>query len=224
MAGLLLEEGDALVAYPVAKHLFRCIFFPFLRRVTGLENLPSEGAFILAANHCSYMDSQLLGMIIANKLNRKTFFLGKKEHFKTPWERCFNQWGGMIPVNRQASASGLRVASEALSCGKTLVIYPEGTRSLDGKLQVGKTGIAKLALETEVPVIPVGIVGTFDVLPKGRIFPRLAPIEVHIGEPLKPVLRSDISLKLQRQVFTANIMSRIALLSHQKMGGKALYA
>ena len=102
------------MAYPIAKHVFRLLLAPFLKRVSGVEHLPAQGNFILAANHCSYLDSQLLGMLVARRLNRKVYFLGKKEHFATPWERWFNQWGGMIPMNRDAGAGGLRMALQAL--------------------------------------------------------------------------------------------------------------
>ena len=213
------------MAFPVGKYAFRLMFSPFLKRVSGLEHLPTEGNFLLAANHCSYIDSLLLGTLVARHLNKKLYFLGKKEHFANPLERRFNEWGGMIPINRQAGASGIKRALHELEKGKILVIYPEGTRSRNGQLQNAKPGIAKLALDSGVPVLPVGISGTFDVLPKGKKWPRLAPIEVHIGQPVQYFPDPDCDKRLQRHRITEDIMSNIALLiasSQQERESKAL--
>ncbi|GAB11851.1 putative acyltransferase [Gordonia araii NBRC 100433] len=174
--------------------LFKYILMgPFLRmigrpKVTGLENLPADGPAILASNHLAVVDSFYLPLVIP----RRMYFLAKAEYFTgTGFKGAFQRWffgsTGQIPIDRSgadAAAGALVAATRQLDKGDLMGMYPEGTRSPDGRLYKGKTGLARLALETGVPVIPVAMVGTDKLNPPGTILPRPAHIEVHIGKPL----------------------------------------
>jgi 1-acyl-sn-glycerol-3-phosphate acyltransferase len=150
-------------------------------KATGVENVPRTGPAILASNHLSYMDHYFLPAVVP----RQIFFISKAQHFDVPVQRwLFEQWG-VIPLKRgegdnEAFARSLQLLSE----GKLFGIYPEGTRSTDGRLHKGRTGVARLALMAKVPILPVGMVGTDKVLPKGRNVPKLRKVEAHIGKPL----------------------------------------
>ena len=149
---------------------------------TGTEHVPKEGPAILASNHLSFIDHFFLPMFI----ERPIFFLGKSDYFKGP-KRLFFESVGVMPVAREGGDAGeasLRKGQEILEAGKLLGIYPEGTRSPDGRLYRGKTGPARLALRTGVPILPVAMVGTYEVLPPGARIPRFSKVEVRIGAPL----------------------------------------
>ncbi len=157
--------------------------------ITGLENVPSEGPFIVASNHLSFLDS----VIIQALMPRPVAFFAKAEYFTTPGikgriMKAFFEGVGSVPVERgeQAEAvAALRQLRGILEKGDGVGIYPEGTRSRDGRLYRGKTGVGWLALATGVPVVPVGLIGTERLQPADRnwIVPR--PFSLHIGEPLQ---------------------------------------
>ena len=149
----------------------------------GVENIPTEGPAILAANHLSFLDS----IFLPASLDRPVFYLGKSDYF-SGWQRLFFENVGVMPVARQGGDAGeasLRKGEEVLRDGRLLGIYPEGTRSPDGRLYRGKTGPVRLALRTGAPIIPIGLVGTDDVLPTGSKMPRLAKVGIRIGRPLE---------------------------------------
>jgi 1-acyl-sn-glycerol-3-phosphate acyltransferase len=165
--------------------MLRVVFRP---RALGLENVPDEGPAILASNHLSYAD--WLFMPLA--LPRRVSFVAKAEYFTTPglkgWlQKTFFRGSGQIPIDRSgatAAEGALLSAKAVLGKGELFGIYPEGTRSHDGRLYRGKTGVARLALETGVPVIPVAVVGTDVVAPPGKKFGRLTRPVVRFGKPL----------------------------------------
>ena len=154
---------------------------PFLRviyrpRVEGLENIPSEGPAILASNHLSFSDSIFLPVVCPRKIT----FLAKDAYFTAPgikgwFQKVFFKAVGQVPIDRSggsASEAALQTGLRVLSEGKLLGIYPEGTRSPDGKLYRGKTGVARMALEAQVPVIPVAMIDTEKIQPIGSKVPR----------------------------------------------------
>lgn len=147
----------------------------------GQENIPDEGPAILASNHLSYLDHFLMPAVV----DRPIYFISKAEHFDVPVQAwLFEQWG-VIPLERgEGDEEALDRAEEVLREGKLFGIYPEGTRSLDGRLHRGHTGVARLALKVGVPVVPVGMVGTYEALPKGQAMPSFPQVEVQFGEPL----------------------------------------
>lgn len=170
-----------LVVGPVLKAIYR----PW---ITGKENVPSTGAAILASNHLSVMDSIFLPLL----LDRPMSFLAKNEYFTgrglTGWAtRWFMKGTGQIPLDRsggQASEAALNTALRVIGRGDLLGIYPEGTRSPDGTLYRGRTGLARMALEAKVPVIPVVMIDTEKMMPIGTKIPRAVRVGAVIGEPL----------------------------------------
>jgi 1-acyl-sn-glycerol-3-phosphate acyltransferase len=155
----------------------------------GYDNIPTEGPAILAANHLSFLDS----IFLPSSLDRPVYYLGKSDYF-SGWQRLFFENVGVMPVARQGGDAGeasLRKGEEVLREGHMLGIYPEGTRSPDGRLYRGKTGPVRLALRTGAPIIPVGLIGTDDVLPVGAKFPRLAKVGIRIGRPLDLAARYE---------------------------------
>lgn len=176
--------------YWVMKHivvgpLLLGLFRPWLR---GLENIPKEGAVILASNHLSFVDSIFLPLVV----DRRVVFLAKSEYFtgkglKGWLTRVFFEASGQLPIDRsggKASEASLNTGLQVLAEGKVLGIYPEGTRSPNANLYRGRTGIARMVLEAGVPVIPVAMVGTADVMPIGSKLPKIRRIGIVIGEPL----------------------------------------
>ncbi|MBI2656242.1 1-acyl-sn-glycerol-3-phosphate acyltransferase [Candidatus Woesearchaeota archaeon] len=189
----------------------------WVRKVNGLENLPKEGAFIAAANHASYFDHLTIASYLISHLDRKVHFLAKKEHFDNVFKKAWHTYAGAIPIDRQSGGKeALKWAIKALRQGKIIAIHPEGTRSLTGKLQKAKTGIARLAIISKVPVIPIGLIGTFEILPKGRYIPKFKRAVMNIGKPMHfpEHYNKKINKKALTEV-TTKIMKEIAKLCHQ---------
>jgi 1-acyl-sn-glycerol-3-phosphate acyltransferase len=163
----------------------RVLYRPWVK---GLENIPVEGPAIFASNHLSFSDHFFLPL----KVPRQITFLAKADYFNGPGLKgwlmaAFFRGAGQIPIERsggRASEAALRTGMNVLKRGELLGIYPEGTRSPDGRLYRGKTGVARMALESGVPVIPVAMIGTHKVQPPGKLIPRFGKVGVVIGKPL----------------------------------------
>jgi 1-acyl-sn-glycerol-3-phosphate acyltransferase len=161
------------------------LFRPWVR---GIENIPGSGAAILASNHLSFSDSIFLPLMS----RRPVVFLAKSEYFtgkgvKGALTRWFFKSTGQLPIDRsggKASEASLNTGLGVLSQGQVLGIYPEGTRSPDGRLYRGRTGIARMVLEAKVPVIPVAMIDTEKVQPIGQRLPKIRRIGIIVGEPL----------------------------------------
>ena len=209
------------MAYSIDKALLGPIFDIWIRDVKGLENLPVNGPFIIAPNHASYIEHMLLSRIIVPKIDKKLFFIAKKEHFEgvsqKSWHKVWTRYVGYIPVDRSKGEKALKKALSYLKRGEVIVIYPEGTRTLNGKIQRGKTGVARLALWSRVPVVPLGIKGTFEILPKGKMIPKLKKATFKFGKPVyfDEYYHKTITKRLLRTI-TDIIMKRIAKLSEQE--------
>ena len=152
----------------------------------GLENVPAEGPVILCPNHLSFMDSLFMPLL----LPRRVVFLGKSDYFDKWYVSWFFRSVGVIPVRREGGEAGeaaLKAGVEQLQKGLAVAIYPEGTRSPDGKLYRGKTGAARMALRAGCPIVPVGLIGTYDVQPHNKKLPRFRGIRVGVryGRPLE---------------------------------------
>ena len=165
--------------------LLRVLFRPWVR---GMENIPATGPVILASNHLSFSDSIFLPL----QARRPVVFLAKSEYFtgkgiKGALTRWFFKSTGQLPIDRsggRASEASLNTGLKVLSQGQVLGIYPEGTRSPDGRLYRGRTGIARMVLESKVPVIPVAMIDTEKVQPIGKRLPRIRRIGIVVGTPL----------------------------------------
>ena len=170
-----------LVAGPILKTVFR----PW---VTGAENIPKTGGVILASNHLSFIDSVFLPLLI----ERRITFLAKSDYFtsrgpKGWFIKNFLKGTGMLPIDRsggKASEASLNTGLRVLAAGEVLGIYPEGTRSPDGKMYRGRTGVARMVLEGHVPVVPIAMIDTEKVMPIGHKIPKVRRIGVIIGEPI----------------------------------------
>ncbi|MET8009208.1 lysophospholipid acyltransferase family protein [Streptomyces sp. NPDC005271] len=174
-----------MLKYVLLGPLLRLIFRP---RVEGVEHIPAEGAAIVAGNHLSFSDHFLMPAIVP----RRIAFLAKAEYFtgrglKGRLTAAFFRGAGQIPVDRsggKASQAALRSGLAVLRKGRLLGIYPEGTRSHDGRLYKGRTGVAAMALTAQAPVIPCAMVGTFEIQPPGRLIPRIKRPTILFGAPL----------------------------------------
>jgi 1-acyl-sn-glycerol-3-phosphate acyltransferase len=178
------------MAYWIFKYILLGPLLALLGRpkVEGLEHVPQSGPAILASNHLAVMDSFYLPLVE----RRRITFLAKSEYFtgtgfKGWWSRWFFTAVGQVPIDRSsadAAQAALDTAKRVLAEGKLLGMYPEGTRSPDGRLYKGKTGLARLALETGVPVIPVAMIGTNKVNPPGTSMLRFGKVTVRFGKPM----------------------------------------
>ena len=209
------------VLHAVVPPVLRAVWRP---TVTGAENVPRTGGVILASNHLSFADS----IVIPSVSPRPVHFLAKSDYFtgtglKGAAQRAWFEGMGMLPVDRddpQAALGSLEVALEVLGKGEAFGIYPEGTRSRDGRLYRGRTGVAHLALTAGVPVVPVGLRGTAELQPVGSSLPRLAKVTVEFGQPIQVAGRFDgVPLGKARRVITDEVMESIAALSGQEVAG-----
>ena len=173
------------MAYWILKIVLTPILYVAYRiRVEGKEHLPREGAVILAANHRSFLDSIFIPLLVP----RRVTFVAKAEYFDDPKTAWFFRAVGQIPIRREggsASEGALAAARDVLAAGGVFGIYPEGTRTRDGYLHKGKTGVARLALSTGAPLVPVGMVGTDECQPTDAKLPRLfRKVTIRFGPPL----------------------------------------
>ena len=165
--------------------ILRVIFRPW---VQGLENIPADGAAILASNHLSFSDSFFLPLVCPRPIT----FMAKSEYFtgkgiKGFLIRTFFRGVGQVPLDRtggRAAEAAMSTSMRILSEGSLLCIYPEGTRSPDSRLYRGRTGVARLALDAGVPVIPVSMIDTEKIQPVGRLRPKVMRVGIRIGAPL----------------------------------------
>ena len=169
--------------------IIKAILTPILRlfyrvRIEGRDRVPPRGPVILAANHRSFMDSLFLPLVI----RRRVTFVAKAEYFEDKKTAWFFRGVGQIPIRREggsASERALASATDVLERGQVFGIYPEGTRTRDGNLHRGHTGVARLALRTGAPIVPVGMTGTDEINPIGRKLPRLfRTVSITFGTPV----------------------------------------
>ena len=195
-------------------------------RVEGdLAAIPADGPVILASNHVSNLDGVILGSWLVPRIPRRIHMLGKKEMFSWPLIGYLARNGGVHPVDRSgADVEAFRTAERVLEQGHILLIFPEGTRSPDGRLQKARDGLAMLALRTDAPIVPIGVANSDRVWPRGQKLPRPRPgtrVTVRIGSPfrLADELPDGLSRKEAKTAATDLIMSRIAALLPERQRG-----
>jgi len=190
----------------------------FRPKVRGLRNVPTRGPVIIASNHLSFSDSIFMPLVVP----RKVTFLAKSEYFTSPGPKGFIKKLtfialGQVPVDRSGgrrSEAALITGLKVLADGDCLGIYPEGTRSPDGRLYKGRTGIARLAIESGAPVIPVAMFNTDKIQPTGKVIPNVKRVEMSFGKPM--YFEGDpTDLELLRDV-TDEIMNAIQAMSGQE--------
>jgi 1-acyl-sn-glycerol-3-phosphate acyltransferase len=156
----------------------------FSARYEGVENVPRSGPFILAGNHCSNLDPAIIAWATGHQIDRVIHFMAKAEMQGWPFVGWLASKTGAIFVRRgEGDRAAQRAALEALSEGRPIGLFPEGTRSRDGHLKAGRDGAAYLAMRTGAPVLPVGISGTHRIFPGESRWPHATKVVVRIGEP-----------------------------------------
>jgi 1-acyl-sn-glycerol-3-phosphate acyltransferase len=212
----------------VLKILSRAVLAPFARlafrpRIVGRANVPKSGAVLLASNHLSFADSIVITLVAP----RSVSFLAKADYFTgrgfRGWlSRSFFSAVGAIPVERGAGAAAqeaLNDGLEVLRAGEAFSIYPEGTRSLDGRIYKGRTGVAWLALTSGAPVVPVALTGTQDLQPVGSTRVHLARVTVEFGVPLDLSRHGSADSGRARRAATDEVMAAIQRMSGQAPAG-----
>jgi 1-acyl-sn-glycerol-3-phosphate acyltransferase len=205
----------------ILRPLVRLIYRP---RITGSEHVPKRGPVIFASNHLSFVDS----IVIPLAAPRPVQFLAKSHYFTGTgpkgWvSRTFFTAIGAVSVERGAGAqaqAALDQGRRILESGSAFALYPEGTRSLDGRLYRGRTGVAWLALTTGAVVVPVGLVGTEEIQPVGAKLPRVRPVTVRFGEPLDLRHHGNATSGRARRAATDEVMAAIHALSGQELADR----
>lgn len=198
---------------PVIRVLYR-------PKVLGKRNFPRSGAAILASNHLSFSDSFFLPLVAPRRIT----FLAKSEYFtgrglKGLISKAFFSGVGQVPIDRsggRASEAAIQTGLRILAKGELLGIYPEGTRSPDGRLYRGRTGLARMALEAGVPIVPVAMIGTFEVQPTGKVLPRIKRVKVAFGAPMD---FSEFAAQSKDPVVLRNITNAV-MRSLQTLSGQ----
>lgn len=207
----------AAVLRPMLIPVARVAFRP---EIHGGEHVPRTGPVILAVNHLSFVDSFLIPLVTP----RRVSFLAKQEYFRRPGiTRAFLTGIDAIPVPRggyRAAQESLEAALRVLENGGAFGIHPEGSRSRDGRLYRGRTGVAWLAIASGAPVVPVALLGTERIQPVGARMPRPGKLVVRFGEPMRFAPPPDGRQGPARRAATDEIMATIARLSGQKVAGE----
>lgn len=211
------------MVYPIGKLIIPPIYNLWLRKVDGLENIPTDKPFIIAANHSSYYETLLPYTILIPKLDKQIHALVNSRYWNNPIIKISLDWGKCIPVflgkdyDAKKNNEAVEIATDYLKKGELIQIFPEGTRSYDGKIKKGHTGVAKLALKAKVPVVPMGITGSRKILPKGKFFPRFVRCDVKFAKPVsfEKYYNKRMNDKVLEQV-TRRIMKEIGNIIGQK--------
>lgn len=198
--------------YGVCHYFIRLAFDMFFRgEIRGLDNLPRDGAFLIAANHASLLDPPLIGCHVGRQI---AFFARR-----TLWRGGIASWWldavGTIPVDRDSGQdiSALKRVLRSLGEGRAVILFPEGTRSPDGQLQAPKPGVGFIVCKAQIPVVPARIFGSFEALGRNMKFPRLdSPVDVVFGPPLPPSEYDRGEGKERYPVASGQIMDAIARL------------
>ena len=203
--------------------VLRAFLTPFLMlafrpKVKGLRNVPASGPVIIASNHLSFSDSIFMPLVVP----RKVTFLAKSEYFTSPGPKGLLKKLtfialGQVPVDRSGgrrSEAALITGLQVLANNECLGIYPEGTRSPDGRLYKGRTGIARIAIESGAPIIPVAMFNTEKIQPTGKVVPKIMRVKMIFGEPM--FFEGDSSDLLYLRDVTDQIMKKIQEMSGQE--------
>ncbi len=216
------------MGYPFSWKFFNPFIRSFIRSIHGRSNVPKGTPFIAVANHASYLDDFVLPYVVYTTTNKPFCIFVNSRYYKNALFVCLFDIFNHIPVdvskdtaNRKKRAAtnalALKRAAAWLHKGNPFIIFPEGGRSDDGKLKRGHTGAAKLALLANVPILPLGIVGSNKILPKGSFFPRFGRVDIVIGKPLsfKKQYGQHKSKKVLKRL-TTTIMKEVARLTSQR--------
>lgn len=212
--------------YWVFKVILTPTMTPYFRpRIEGVRNIPSRGPALIASNHNSYLDWLFLPLVVRR---RRISFLAKMEYFtrggfRGRLQAYFFTATGQVPIDRagaDASTAALRTAARLLREGRLVGVFPEGSRSRDGRLNRGRTGVARMAAETGVVVIPCATIGSFEVAPPGVKLPRPYKVMVRFGPAMRPVtMGAAAPTQAELRTWTDELMATIRELSGQEYSG-----
>lgn len=191
-----------------------------LRRwqLTGLENFPRSGPVIACSNHVGNLDPPLVPGFLPRP---DTWSMAKAEHFRKPFRRwLFTSYHAFPIVRHTADRQAIRRATKLLADGHVLVVYPEGTRIVEGGLRRPEPGAGFLAQLSQAPVVPIGLVGTREVMPKGKLLPRPRPIQMHIGRPFRLPAKGPDGKRIRNRDAADAIMLSIAELLTDELRGE----
>ena len=203
--------------YALTASVCRLVFATvFRRRVHNRERVPRAGAVILAANHASYMDPPLIGSSLPREIN----YLARESLFKYPGLRHYLHAVNAVPVDREGGgARGLKAILDRLLAGEAIILFPEGTRTTDGRMQPARSGIGLTVIKSDAPVVPVRVFGTYEAWGRHLTFPRPRQVVVKFGQPMHfEALRAEARtcgkprLKQIYQEVTDALMATIARL------------
>src|SRR6185436_2870634 len=159
----------------------------FRVELTGLENLPTSGAYIISPNHQSYLDPFMLCAMLPFRIFRNLFFVGAVEYFETSLTQWFARIANLVPVDPDSNlVPAMKAGAFGLAHGKLLVLFPEGERSIDGEPKTFKKGAAILAVHHNVPIYPVALEGFHEVWPRGKGPQAFHKLRISIGDPIHP--------------------------------------
>ena len=189
----------------------------YLRKVKGKQNIPKKRNFIIVANHESYIDPFLIGSVVVPYLDKKTHFLTMKGRpFRYLPENFYKKFCGIVIMERNKEKTYQKLL-KVLQSGEILALFPGGPRSNDGRMTRGRTGTVRLALEAKVPIVPVGLKGTFDIAPRDQIRLNWKRATMVIGKPiyLDQYYNKPVAKKLLK-ILTTDMMKSIAKLARKK--------
>jgi long-chain acyl-CoA synthetase len=185
----------------------------FRLRVSGLENVPSHGPFILSSNHQSYIDPVVLASLLPKQILENSFAVGTSEIFGRGFMRRLARWLRVVVLDPDANLiPAMRAGAFGLRQGRVLILYPEGERSIDGIPRIFKKGAAILSIHLQVPIVPVAIEGFYEAWPRGKAFlQKFTPLKIAIGAPISPPPQSDAS-EAAYEKLTAELKGRIVAM------------
>ena len=211
------------MVYDYIRRILPPVYHLWIRKIYGLENIPKDMPFIIALNHASYYEILLSYTILTSRLNKQIHSLANSRYWNNSITAAVLNYGKCIPVfvgkdyDEKKNKDAIKKAVQYLKKGHLIQIFPEGTRSIDGKLKKGHNGVAKLALLSKASVLPIGVIDSHKVLPKGKFFPRFKRCEVKIGKSItfRKYYKKKINDKILDEI-TRSIMKEIAKLIGQK--------
>jgi long-chain acyl-CoA synthetase len=204
------QPGFDLVWYPLSRIVQMVAQDLFDLHVSGIENLPGKGPYILSSNHQSYFDPIILSSVLRREIMENTFALGTSEIFGKGFMRRLARWLRVMVLDPDANlVPAMRAGAYGLKQGRVLILYPEGERSIDGTPRIFRKGAAILSIHMQVPIVPIAIEGFYESWPRGKaFFQKLAPLKMTFGQPIFPPPESEAS-EAAYEKLTGEVKSRV---------------